>query len=215
MTKSQRRRGSPGPFQDPQAHASQLRDHTAWFGTGRTLLNAADLIWRERIQPGFDHMAQRRADLLRAFKAGEIQAERRGLPAFQAEPLVGVLELSGYCNVYMLTAGYAVENFLKAVRVKRLVLSGRPVNFGGEPDGLPTSHTSYATVAKAELDTLTEADQELLGRLSLFVDWAGRYPVPIQPAPLSEVNGRSTKAEDYRAVQDVCQRAIDKYESLR
>jgi hypothetical protein len=75
-------------------------------------------------------------------------------------------------------ARYGVENLLKAIRVKRLAIEGKPIAFGGCPDRIPRSHSNYVEMAEMELPgQLSDREKLVLRRLSLFVRWAGRYPV--------------------------------------
>ena len=130
------------------------------------------------------------------------------------QPTLDLTDLLGYCNTYLLNAGYAVENFLKAVRIKRLSLVQRKVEFGSGSDRIPATHTGYVEMARVELGSLTADEVSLLRRLALFVRWVGRYPMPKQPPPIDEVNGVERNPQDKAEVDALCQRLIDKYESL-
>jgi hypothetical protein len=189
--------------------------------TGHGLLAAADLIW-PMVEQGF--AAARRArqngrlcvELRLLRKAGLLPA---GLVPFleQAEATMrepfDIDPLFKYSPAFHLTSGYAIENFLKAVRVKRLTLTGASIKFGrASNDAIPTDH-SYKEFARVELVTLSGDEAELLDRLSMFVTWAGRYPVTKKPEDMP-ATGTSTTAADHELVHRLAKRIGDAYESL-
>ena len=56
------------------------------------------------------------------------------------------------------------------------------------------SHTSHALLDLAQTTdvVLTSAEQDLVERLEAFLEWAGKYPVPLEPtkmAPRTEPSG--------------------------
>jgi hypothetical protein len=98
---------------------------------------------------------------------------------------------------FFLLAGLAVENFLKAIIVKRLLAGGKPVT---EADVLVIFRGKHdLTVLSQRADVkLTPAERELLERLSTFVNWAGRYPVPIKK--VNAQKSRVTRSDDFGRV---------------
>jgi hypothetical protein len=79
---------------------------------------------------------------------------------------------------YMLLSGMAVENLLKAIHLQRhpeLVQDGRivPRAWPGAPHG----HDLVALMREVSASLATE-HRDLLTRLTTFVLWGGRYPVP-------------------------------------
>jgi hypothetical protein len=200
---------------DEATFQEQLAHHEAWLQTGRALLATADLIWPE-VRAGFDRMASISAALKAAHAARQVPdaQEVGGTVLFPPTYIERLIEFNGYCNAYLLNAGYGIENILKAVRIKRLVLAGREVHFGGGDHQIPRGHTATVRLATVELDKLSDDETFLLKRLALFVQWAGRYPVPIEPRPIDEVNGRGIGSQDHEKIHVFCQRVIDKYEQM-
>lgn len=79
---------------------------------------------------------------------------------------------------YLFLGGLAIENMLKGVLIQRnpqLVRDGRlhTKEMGGGVDG----HDLLGLATKVSPE-LARQHHELLGRLTVFVRWGGRYPVP-------------------------------------
>jgi hypothetical protein len=199
---------------DEQAYRAQLSDYDAWMQSGRAMLASADLIW-PKVQALFARTQARAEAVRKAFETGGLpmsQAVGRTLPTLGLE---NFQEMLGYGNAFLLNAGHAIENLIKAVRIKRLSLSGQTIEFGAGPDRIPRTHTKYDEMAGHELGTLSDAEATLLRRLALYVQWAGRYPMPTKPPPVDDVNGRSLQSTDRDRVHAIAQRLIDKFESLQ
>src|SRR6478735_6272748 len=93
---------------NPIDHERELASHERWLETGRALWAAADLIW-PGAEAGFRAMDEHFAAIRHARNAGGLLAAR----AVALKPVGDVMEMLGYCNTYLLNAGYAVENLLK------------------------------------------------------------------------------------------------------
>jgi hypothetical protein len=106
------------------------------------------------------------------------------LPHFFAEALEGSRSLtesesrdlrdSQLLSVYYMLSGYALENLLKGA-----IMLGHPEYF--KADGKLAeirSHNLAHLWRKAGL-ALVPAEEVLLDKLSRYVDWLGRYPVPL------------------------------------
>jgi hypothetical protein len=95
-------------------------------------------------------------------------------------------------HVYMLLAALAVENAVKGIivaRSPRTVRGGPKERKKSRPDGLfpswrgTTGHDLDRLVRQARaLHVVRQSDRPLLRRLTRFIRWAGRYPVPFDPA---------------------------------
>ncbi len=76
--------------------------------------------------------------------------------------------------VYMLLAGFAIENLAKA----KLVAGGSfPATVGDDLAPELKSHKLLNLLHQAEL-TLSDEESYLAQRLQAFVEWGGRYPIP-------------------------------------
>jgi hypothetical protein len=106
-----------------------------------------------------------------------------------------------------------VENFLKAVRIKRLLGEGKSVEFGRGRDRIPPNH-HYVDFAGVELGDLSEQEVDLLNRLTLFVTWAGRYHVARKSLPIDALNARKFYGRDRQQIHTLCQRLIERYDAL-
>jgi hypothetical protein len=76
-----------------------------------------------------------------------------------------------------MVAGFAVENALKAIRVKQdpsSVTKGQPGDFGISK--VVKTH-DLKGLAKAASIALSASETDLIERLEAFLVWAGRYPV--------------------------------------
>jgi hypothetical protein len=208
------------PTVPPDIHFARVANYDAWLHTGKDLLASAGLIWTRVAQVFGDLQAsaprrQLPTEVVATADGDQaaLQAALAALPMLRL-PAAMLSELAGHGNSYMLMAGYAVENLLKAICVKRLSLKGIPkIGFGGGPDQIPPRH-EYVNFAIRELGDITDDERALLERLSVFVKWAGRYPVDKNPPPIEELQGPGFSGNDHEKVSAFCQRLIEKYESL-
>jgi hypothetical protein len=205
----------------PDQHFARIADHEAWLQTGRALLKSAERVWA-RVDQLFADIgaisAQRREAIRRAISEHQgdpeaLQAVFASVPPMMPTPLPVIVELGGFGNAYFLLAGYAVENILKAIRVKRLRREQKPVTFGAGDDRLPGRHR-YVDMARVELGDVRDEEVVLLKRLELFVTWGGRYPVAKEPPRIADANGLSLGSNDKANVDALCQRLIDKYQAI-
>jgi hypothetical protein len=78
----------------------------------------------------------------------------------------------------MLLIAAAFENMLKAIAVKRGLLTADGGQLDPNGSGFPGSgHALCGMASSLQLD-LTPTDVDLLGRLEEYYLWASRYPVP-------------------------------------
>ena len=148
-------------------HIALMSDSTAWVKTGLQLLDSADLIWATVVR-GI-HMFGILCEI------AEASPDHRYEESLEQRRMV--LEGIAMGGPFRLLAGYAIENLLKAVHVRRRVLKNEPiVNDQGNLQGIRGDH-NYVELAKRELgETISPEEELLLCRLSLAVLWAGRYP---------------------------------------
>lgn len=71
--------------------------------------------------------------------------------------------------------GLAFENIIKALIVKR---EGPMIEQGKLVKQWPRHHKLVNLASRAEI-VLTDAQRDLLARLTAFVEWSGRYPIPL------------------------------------
>ena len=95
-------------------------------------------------------------------------------------------------------AGLAVENLLKALIVKRMHAENRPVTEGNVLRLERGRHSLVALSRSAQI-TLSSEEREVLARLSTFVQWAGRYPVPIKKKATTQ--SRITRSDDFAHIK--------------
>ena len=151
-------------------------DQWKWRPVALSLLFAADTLWK-RVRQGlveFDEIS-RLGDLSEAADVG--------------------LRLRG---PFFLLAGLAVENLLKAIIVKRMHAENRPVTEGNVLRLERGRHSLIALSRSAQI-TLSSEEREVLARLSTFVPWAGRYPVPIKKTDTTQ--SRITRSDDFARIK--------------
>ena len=90
---------------------------------------------------------------------------------------------------YFILVAYAVENLFKAVIIRKTTESLKRQFLGARKFRLPTMLDSHNLVDLAEKAgfVVNPSDEDLLTRLSRNSVWAGRYPVPIKPSYLRNV----------------------------
>ena len=151
-------------------------DQWKWRSVALSLLFAADTLWK-RVRRGlveFDEIP-RLADLS---DAADVDLRLRG--------------------PFFLLAGLAVENLLKALIVKRMQAENRPVTEGNVLKLERGRHNLLALSGRAQI-TLSSEEREVLARLSTFVRWAGRYPVPIRKTETTQ--SRITRSDDFARIK--------------
>ena len=111
---------------------------------------------------------KRAADLVfeaYACDLGEMQGEHSPLD-------LGNLETPGPAT---LLYGLAFENVIKALIVKK---EGAMIDQGRLAKQWPRHHKLVDLASRAGIG-LTPAQRDLLARLTAFVEWSGRYPIPL------------------------------------
>lgn len=106
---------------------------------------------------------RRAADLLWRQSVDEIHEFATGGKIFP-EPF--------FCEVAMMLYGLTMENLLKAGLAAKGVAALPNGNFGQKTHDLQALAQDFGL-------TLTSAEAELVERLQQFVEWAGRYPIPL------------------------------------
>jgi hypothetical protein len=169
--------------------------------SGEAMLGVADAIWAELVRLSAEH--KRQIDAMdAAAKAGTPPPGTQwldGMPVF-TQPRAKMIPFMGCSDAYLMNAGYAVENLLKAVRVKRLSIAGTRAAYANgpkdrSPDRIPVNH-EYLDFAREELGTLSDQEGDLLQRLTLFVRWACRYHIGREPRSVVQLNLRRREADD-------------------
>jgi hypothetical protein len=136
-------------------------------------------------------------------------------PAFDSEPPRFEVALTHF-GPYYLVAGLSVESFIKALRVKQTYpRSGeyaRSVMREPQlPPGFTGRHDLERLASAAKVKPLTQSEKDLLKRLSVYVQWAGRYPVataPSRPAPNFVIK------DDHDAIHRFINRVLAAYDAL-
>jgi hypothetical protein len=137
-------------------------DPERWSATASHLLATARLAWQQ-IAEG---MAGYRATMAAARTAAQTAA---------------LEERVRYRGPFFLLAGLAIENQVKALIVARQISSGEKPRSAREVLNLfPNGKHQHNLVRLAGCAQVQLSDPEctLLTRLSSFVMWAGRYPIP-------------------------------------
>jgi hypothetical protein len=131
-------------------------------------------------------MVKRAADTLAPVYQGEMQET-----FLHGEYLEGVELPASIAPVYLMLAGYAIENLAKGLIVSR--------NPSSAP---PARHLDERLVAEAGVD-LAGGEPDLVRRLRLFLDALGRYPVPLPGAASRLVHGSIITAPMRYSTNDV------------
>jgi len=91
------------------------------------------------------------------------------------------LKKLAYLEAYMLLIGFAFENLLKAIAVKRglITVGGKGLKFDSSLTGKRARAGHGLTEIACTLQLqLTPEEQKHLKRIEEFSYWAGRYPIP-------------------------------------
>lgn len=111
-------------------------------------------------------------------------------------------------SVYLLLAGYILENLLKALILRN---NGSELSLQTEALPKPLKNHDLVKLCKVANIGLTDEGRHLLMRITEYAIWAGRYPVPLrrQDLHLSELpDGRKStlllwQGTDIRAIDDL------------
>jgi len=188
-----------GDLADYRSFAS---DSTVWLQAGKRLLATADLLWVS-IAEKFER--------LNAISES-IQAGREVV-----DDDLETWELTE-APAFRLLAGYAIENFIKAVHVRKASLRGEAITTAdGELVGLRQDH-DLEQLARQVLGDSTLSGSELffLKILTLAVRWAGRYPTGIKrPSRIDFMRASGTGSADSKQVHELADRILQIHDSLK
>lgn len=162
----------------PVDFARRQIDPGAWFSVARSLQLASLVLWHE-LKPTLD-----------AWKKKGTIAEADALP----------LRLRG---PYAMLAGMTIENMLKGLIVQRTPRSARQDLFPKKGKRPLETHNLRLLINRAAVP-VGSLDVDLLKRLTTFVTWAGRYPVPLHEAAAKE--SRILKSDDFRRLAALVER---------
>lgn len=145
-------------------HGIERSPHS-WVAEAENLREAADILWDSY---------RRTWKIFERFLKTRSFSGKREL----------VLRRIGLFKVAFLTLGLATENLLKAI-----VLSGREGAIGMAAGKLkwPGKGHNQRALAHAAGISFAEDDLNLLDELTAFVEWAGRYPLPLKESDLDRV----------------------------
>ena len=96
-----------------------------------------------------------------------------------------------------LLGGYALENLLKAVRVKQLGAAGEPI-FVNHRLRLELTRHGLVALAKAAGVPLARHEKFLLERLTVTINWGGRYQAPKE---VGETDGATMISTDRETIR--------------
>ncbi len=139
----------------------------------KKVVSDSDLKFQEALRKTFRQRKSSPAHWVWAAESLRTAAElvwdrwRKDLDLLAAEPNQGNAEFAWLGPVWLMLAGMALENALKA----GLVAHKRPVPMKGH------DLLKLMNQLKIDLD-LDPRERQFLSRVSTFVIWAGRYPVP-------------------------------------
>lgn len=171
------------PDAEPDRFEESIANHAKWRAVAFQLLDAARLLW-PLIASGYQDMAAR----------------------FQ-EPDAGEgLRMRG---PFYLLSGLAVENLLKAIIVKQLPPGASLVRRDKLDAGV--KHHKLTSLCDRARVTLSPKDKAFLERLTKFVEWRGRYPVPNQRPAENDVT--MTTTQDLRRIEEIMKTLDDRYNS--
>jgi hypothetical protein len=124
------------------------KDPANWRNSGNRLMKGARLAW---------------VPLSQSFRANGREQE----------------ELADYFAAFFLLAGLAVENHLKARILENYLAEGsEPADLKQVMDVVRQTHDLQDLAHRAGVGRLSHVQLELLERLTEFVEWSSRYPVP-------------------------------------
>ncbi len=145
------------------AYKQSAEDPDGWMSSARNLLAASDRLWCSvqvdlsawQVTPSHDR--GHHADV------AQIHAPR--------EPSLR------HAAVFLMIAGFAVENALKAVRVKQEKAGVTKAKAGAVGISRDLLTHDLLRLAREAGVTLSSPESDLLERLQAYLVWAGRYPV--------------------------------------
>jgi len=112
-----------------------------------------------------------------------------------------------------LLGGYALENLLKGVRVKQLRAAKEPIFMNGRLRRELTRHDLVA-LARAAGVPLARHEKFLLERLTVTINWGGRYVAPKDVGETDSATMISTDRESIRIFAMKLEAMLDGKEPL-
>lgn len=103
---------------------------------------------------------------------------------------------------FAMLMGMAIENMLKGLIVQQTPRTESATRTVAQHHQL----AQLASDAQFKIDT---AERELLKRLTTFIYWAGRYPVP--PTAAKAQDSRALRSDDYARLVAMSQRLTDRH----
>jgi hypothetical protein len=156
------------------------KDPVAWQNVSKRLLVSAEILW---------------APLEEAIAIAKKDAAERTAAETQR-----FSELADQFGAFFVIAGLAVENALKAAILRRTIRNGAVIDSGlAALKVLPTTDHNLVLLADKAGVALTPGTTRLLERLSIYVKWAGRYPIPKDPKKAGVP--RDTRENDWSDIQ--------------
>jgi hypothetical protein len=168
--------------------STAITPHT-WRNVSHQLLEGAKLLWQP-IAEGIQGFGSTRG-------------------ARTPDQAAGFEKQIAYYRPFFVLAGFAVENKLKAVIVHREIAAGSPPKTAKEVLKLFPRGKQHDLVALARCAgiTLSSADETILERLTHFVRWAGRYPIPLTASETTfERTTRECDLEDILRLMQILER---------
>jgi hypothetical protein len=169
----------------PEIDSASATKPQAWRAVGNRLLDSAKLVWPPL------------AEALHTYRATDPHQRT-------ARQLAELSKQMNHFGGFFVLAGYAVENHLKARIVERAIAAGADIESGeGVFKLFPHKEHELSLLAKwkwADI-ALTKSERRLLERLSFYVQWAGRYPIPKKPTALDLAFRRDTRSSDLEEIE--------------
>jgi hypothetical protein len=144
------------------AYKELAEDPNRWMSSARNLLAAADHLW-----------VSVRADL----DVEDSSADNEGNHADIAQNNAAERPFLQYAAIYLMVAGFAVENALKAVLVRHQESVRSRMNRGELRMARELQTHNLRSLAQKAGISLSDSEEDLLERLRAYLEWAGRYPV--------------------------------------
>jgi len=116
--------------------------------------------------------------------------------------------------VFLMLSSYAAENYLKA---RIVVMKGWTAENIGKTLPKPLKSHELAELCKEAGASLTQEENDLIDRLSVYAVWAGRYPCPLAREELRPkmVGGKENMATFFRGSDiSVAHCLLERFESL-
>lgn len=144
------------------AYEDLAGDPDRWMSSAQNLLAAADRLW-ESVRADFDTQGKLSDD--GGSHADVVQSPGPDRPFLQ------------HAAVYLMIAGFAVENALKAVLLRCEQAAATQESRGVLRIANKLKTHDLRRLAREARISLEKAEYDLLDRLCAYLMWAGRYPV--------------------------------------